>query len=198
MPLFLWFAAQIGAIALAASRVPLWAQSPAASEQLALAYVLAVQIGVSALLFPQLLHGFRTTIVVIATAWPLALLASFLADAPIEKFIIAQAYVTLWLIALHLWARLLNNSTQKLYASAIVCMLTFGGALFLYLHLDYGNSSPIHIWPEDLLAGPMIGAISQTIPTKSSRISWVTLFFFFAIALVATFVKHRSRPSKIT
>jgi len=197
MPLFLWFAAQIGAIALAAARVPLWSQSPPAGEQLALAYVLAVQIAVSALLFPQLLHTLRTTIVVIATAWPLALLATFLADALIANFIVAQTYVTLWLIALHLWARLLNNPAHQPYASAIASMLAFGGALLFYLHLDYGNSSPTRFWPGELLAGPIIGAISQTIPPKTSPISWAFPLLFLSLALAATFVKRSARSTKI-
>lgn len=166
-----WLAAQLGALGLCAMRAMLWARAPRAGEQLALDAMLATQIAASALLFPLLLRNLPSTVFAIATAWPLSQLAALLADASLNQWLAAESYVSLWLIALHLWSRVLQNSWAKLLGTAIAATLSLGGPLLWYLRLDFGNGPESQ--PRGFAAfGPIAGAISQSIPDAPKASAW--------------------------
>src|SRR4051794_35664528 len=59
-PLIAWLLIQLLALLLAAARVPLWARFDGAIESWALCWMLAMQVGASALLFPWLMSDLRS------------------------------------------------------------------------------------------------------------------------------------------
>ena len=170
--LAIWLAAQVAAIGACAARTMLWVRSPRASEQLALAVLLGVQIGVASLIFPHLLRTIRSTLLAIVSAIPLAQLAAALADASSAALIRGELCVVLWLIALHLWLRSMRSSWLQLFAIALGAMVSIGGPLLYYLRLEFavGTSVDSHLSTASanlstpIFFGPIAGAISQTIP----------------------------------
>ncbi len=141
---------------------------PHASEQLALCALLATQVAASALLFPLLLQNLSSTVFAITTAWPLAQLAAFLADAPLHQWLAAEFYVSSWLIALHLWSRVLQNSWAKVFGVTIAAMLSLGGPLLWYLRLEFSDGSGRGF----AMFGPIAGAISLSMTGASHATVW--------------------------
>jgi hypothetical protein len=178
-----WLAAQVAALAIAAARVPLWARSPAAGEQLALAIMLATQIATASLLFPSLFQSKKLLVIAIATAWPLGELASFLADASKAQWAAGEAYVTLWIVGLHLWARAINQA--RIHTLLMVCFsaLSLGGPLLVYLHADFGESSPLPHWPTAQWFGPIMGAVALAGAGKASSVIWIAPALLFGAGL---------------
>jgi hypothetical protein len=158
-----WLAVQLAALGICAARTTLWARSPRASEQLALAVILAVQIAASSLLFPYLLRTWRFTLLAIVTALPLAQLASVLADASTSALLRGELYVIVWMIALRFWSCAILTDWSKLLATGFAALLALGAPLLWYLQLDFGRESPPdqNISTQQVIFGPVGGAISQ-------------------------------------
>jgi hypothetical protein len=191
----IWLAMQLAALGVCAARVPLWARAPMAMERSALVVMLAVQVGMSALIFPHLLGTLAGTILVIASAGTLAVLASFLADASPLLAMRGELYVMIWLTSLHVWNRQLIGSAAKMFAAAIAGTFVLGGPVLWYLHAEFSGSSPLNI--ESLARfGPMGGAISQTFEPFSYG-GWLELGLIFCCGATAeafrSLLLHRSR-----
>ena len=191
MVLVIWLAVQVCALAVSAARIRLWASAPQASEQLALAVLLAAQIGSASLLMPRLLASGRSTLIAIVTAWPLGELASFLADQPLARFIAAQAYVSVCLLGLYCWTRVIRRPTAQLYASALAIMASAGGAVLWYLHLEFATGVGGMQWSSASLFGPVLGAISLLCPGNVTWRPWVIPGGILASALICVFVRGR-------
>jgi hypothetical protein len=187
----IWLTLQVCALMIAAGRVMLWAHNPRAGEQLALAEILVAQIIGAAALLP-LLRGRRTVLILIATGWPLALLASFLADAPGNRLVIGEAFVCVWLIIVHIWSRLISSPPGRLYASAIAMLLSIGGPVLCYLSVDFAEEAPQHVVSVPTNAfGPTMGAIAQIVPhsalsAQGRGIAWCELAFLLLAGVVAS------------
>ena len=187
----IWLTLQICALLIGAGRVMLWAHNPRAGEQLALAEMLVAQIIGAAMLLP-LLRGRRTVLILIATGWPLAMLASFLADAPASRLVIAELFVSVWLIVVHIWSRLISSPPGRLYASAIAMLLCIGGPMLCYLSVDFAEEAPQHVVSLPTNAfGPTVGAIAQIVPhsalwAQGRGIAWYELVFLLLAGVVAS------------
>jgi hypothetical protein len=187
--LVIWLAAQLAALGICACRAMLWARAPRAGEELSLFVMLAMQIAMSALLFPHLLGNLRSTIPALATAWPMAQLAAYLSDAPATHLVLAELYVWAWMIGLALWARILSTAWAKLLGIGIASMLSLGGPVLWYLRADFGrDDSQLPFWSMSMF-GPICGAISQIVP-KGSIVGWTIPASVFAVALVGYFLKR--------
>jgi len=186
-----WLGVQLAALAISAMRIQLWARSPRAAEQLGLIVMLATQTAIASLLFPILLQNIRSTIVAIAVAWPMAELASFLADASTHRFVSGEIYVSIWLVTLHLFTRTITASRGKLLATALAGMLSLGGPLLWYLRMEFGE--PGASSPHMGLFGPICGVISLSVGVDSPSITWSMLAILFASAGAIFFVKRKRR-----
>ena len=189
--LVIWLTLQICALAISAGRVMLWSHGPRAGEQIALAEMLAAQIIAASVLLP-LLRGRRTVLILIVTAWPMAQLASFLADAGTHRLIFGQTYVCLWLMIVHVWSRLISSPPGRLYASAIAMLLSLGGAVLCYLSIDFAEEAPQHMVSLPAHAfGPIMGVIAQTLPEQAlwpqgHWIAWCELALLLLAGIVAS------------
>jgi len=180
----LWLAGQLAALLLSAARIALWARAPRAGEQLALPMLLAFQVGVSSLIFPNLLRTWRQVILVIASAWPLAQLASYLGDADAGALIRGEAYVCTWLITLHLWRRTIPYPRDQLSLTAAVSLLSIGGPILWYLRADFIADSASQTPNSFAIFGPLCGAIAQS-SAPYSLASWIEIAIIFLIAAFA-------------
>jgi hypothetical protein len=187
--MLIWLGAQLAALGICAGRAMLWARAPQAGEQLALFVMLAMQIAMSALLFPHLLGSVRSTIPAIVTAWPMAQLAAYLSDAPATHLVFGELYVCTWMIALHLWAGILPNPWSKLLGIGIASMLSLGGPVLWYLRADFSrDDSQLPLWSMSMF-GPICGAISQVVP-GGSNLGWTIPASVFAAGLLGYFLKR--------
>jgi hypothetical protein len=197
--LAVWLGVQVAALGLSALRVRFWARSPLAGEQLGLFVMLAAQVGTASLLFPLLLNNLRSTLIAVATAWPFAELAAFLADVRGSRWIAGEVYVSVWLVTLYLWSGVLRNSWARLFATAVAAMLSLGGPVLWYLHSEFGNGGQITS-ESPAWFGPIAGAISLTIPDSIDH-AWklpAMLFASGAIARAAKRIQARKFRDKLS
>lgn len=181
-----WLGVQVAALGLCAMRVMFSAHSPRAGEQLGLIVMLATQVAAASLLFPLLLGNRRWTVIALVTAWPFAELAAFLADARTGQWIAGEAYVSVWLVTLHLWAGPGRNSWARPFAAAVAAMLSLGGPLLWYLRGEFGPG----VASERLgIFGPVGGVISLIVPDSSVRSAWAALAVLFASGIIARTVR---------
>lgn len=139
MALLPWLAMQFIALALAASRVPLWAKYPRNGEQLALHFLIFIQLATASLLFPLLFRTLGTSAMVIAVSWPLSLLAAAVASVPMEQAGPAMLYVNCWLIGLALLQRALAQwPAAQLVGVMAVGTWVFAGPVLRYLNAEFG------------------------------------------------------------
>jgi hypothetical protein len=180
----IWLTVQIAALGMCAARVSLWARAPQATEQLSLVLMLAAQVGASALIFPHLLGTRGTTILAVASGWPMALLAAQLADAPFSILVRAELYVSIWLISLHLWTRALPSPSAKLLGTAIAAMISLGGPVLWYLRMEFSIDSSQSTSDSLPAFGPIPSVISQTFPRFRYE-SWIELAIIFCMGAFA-------------
>jgi hypothetical protein len=176
-----WLGVQVLALGLGAGRVMLWARSPGAGEQLSLFIMLAVQIGVSSLLFPLLLANWRVALIAVVTAWPFAELAGFLADASGREWMGGELYVSIWLVSLYLWAKILRDSWGAVFGAAVAGLVSLGGPVLWYLRSEFGNGGRMDFGGSAMF-GPIMGAFSLIIPESGMK-GWAFLSVFLAMGL---------------
>lgn len=189
--LLLWLGIQLLALLVPAIRLPLAVKYPEPQELLAVAIMLAVQVGAASLLFPILMADSRTAAVVIATAWPFQMLAAALAATPPARVVGPGAYVTAWLASLALWRAMLRRDDARHWGVAVASGASIGGAALWYLRLE--------ATPEDVVApaafGPLLGALATSADTSSLSIPWVwPLASLLAAALCGAAIHFRRRP----
>src|SRR5690606_30763646 len=109
MPVLLWSAVQLVALAAGVFRVPLSDGYPRPAEDLAAHLMVTVQVTALAALFPLLLRDGVTMGVVIALLWPYLLAAGCLATLPLSAVAGAGLVVSLWAAALAAWVRPLGG-----------------------------------------------------------------------------------------
>lgn len=194
--ILLWLALQLAALAASAFRFTLWARMPPAPEQLALPVMLATQVAAAALLFPALLRDFRAAAIAIATAWPMAQLASFLGDADAATWAAGELYVSFWLITLYVWGRAIGVPWLRLYAAALAGVISLGGPVLWYLHAEFTQAGASINWSHAALLGPILGALSQILPAQRLWTAWEMPAALFGIGVIVQFLARRGpRPA---
>ena len=197
-PLAVWLVVQVGAVALAASRVPLAADWPDPAERVAPHALLAAQVVAAALLFPWLLAGRRSLAVVAATAVPMTLAAGHLAFAPVGRSLLIAGWLAAWLLDLALLRSLLPRSGRwDGAASAAVNLLAVGPVGLLYLLADFAPPAPGTL--ASAIAGalrlaplPATGAVSAA--PSTAFFEWLALFSP-ALLLAAARLARRPRSA---
>jgi len=190
--LVIWLGTQLAVLGICACRAMLWARSPRAGEELALFVMLAMQIAMSALLFPHLLGNLRSTILTIVTSWPMAQLAANLSDSTATRLVVGALYVCAWMIGLYLWAKMLPTAWSKLLGIGVASMLSLGGPVLWYLRADFGrDQSQLPIWSMSMF-GSICGAISQIVP-EGSGFGWTIPASVLAAGLAGYFLKRTRR-----
>ncbi|MDP9172770.1 MAG: hypothetical protein M3O30_02750 [Planctomycetota bacterium] len=190
-----WLGVQFAALAVAALRFSLSSRYPRAGEELALAVMLVAQTAAAALLFPVLLQTPRWTIIAIAAAWPMAFMASVLADVEIERFVICELYVSGWMLALYLWGWAVENPTARIFMPALAAMLSLGGPLAWYLHAEFGVASADINWSSAGALGPTLGALSL-LYSPFFRSAWVMLGIIMIGGAIAAVIGQK-RPKSL-
>lgn len=152
IPLIVWLLIQLGAIALAASRVPLSANYPDPPERLAVHVMVIVQFVGSTMFFPVLFRaGWRGWLGMVATAGPMLMLAAWLARMPMSRVLPVWVEVAMWLTTLALWRAALfarpshhSHRSDRLLSvgfcelpRGVALLLSAGGLLFWYLHTEF-------------------------------------------------------------
>jgi hypothetical protein len=152
VPLLVWLALQLIALALAAARVPFSANFIRPAEVWAVQEMLIVQFVALATLFPFLLRDMRCCLALILASGPMLELAAMLAGTPMTRVIGAWGCLAIWLTGLAAW-RAATPSRLHPIAIALANLLTLGGFVFEYLGHEF------HLAPPAMGAPPAIGLL---------------------------------------
>ena len=191
--LAIWVTVQLAALGLSAMRVMFWAHEPQDSEQFALCLMLATQVGLAALIFPALLNNAVSLVGALVSGFAMAELASFLANAGSQSLIAAAVYVSLWLVSLSLVAQVLRSQRSKLLSSGVAVLIALGGVILVYLREEFGNGGSSMPQSARAIFGPIMGAISLTIPENTHAGIWTEMgILLVAAALIHLVFKKRS------
>jgi hypothetical protein len=181
-PLLFWLMLQVGALAMAAGRIPLAARYPITGERFALDLLMAVQIGFAALLFPWLLRDFAAAVMAIASCWPTLALAVMLSALKPGTLLIAGGFVTLWLACLTAWRFALASEKSQMIGTSIAAIWAIGGPVVWYLRAEF-NSPMQGTSNAGPFFGPLTGAFSQIDGSGSRSSDWVLLALVFILGL---------------
>ncbi len=167
----LWLLPQLLILLLTLFHVPLWLQTPIRMDDLALPALLCVQVVTAAMAFPLLLRDWASTAAAVVVTWPMIQLAAFASGIPLGQWGMAAAYLSLLLLVLGLWNRVLRSDRAQLAGAAGATALTVGGALLAYLQAEFSGQSAPAI---DLgrASSPLLGALGQLQPTPSAPAWW--------------------------
>jgi len=202
LPLLLWLSVPFAALALAAARVPLWAAFPQAGERFALQYVTAAQFAVAALCFPTLVASFRNVFPVLASGWPIALIAGALAAVPISRACAAELLVSAFLIVLSLWRQILRSTLWQNLAAGIASTWAIGGAMLFYWRTELQIMQArdgVAVSPNlnEALSGPIVAADRIAMdPAFIPHTLWALLASLGAAAVIAMVLRKRWGPSR--
>ncbi len=155
-PLLVWLVPQLAALSLAVGRVPLSARFPQPGELLALQFLVTAQTAAASMCFPFLLRTPRTAACILASGWPMALIAGGLAAAPLARICAAEACVSLFLIVLTIWSIPLRSSILQSCGAAVASLWTVGGAMLVLSAHEFAPGSPDL---DQALAGPLVGVV---------------------------------------
>lgn len=183
--ILVWLLVQIGALMLAALRIPLWAHAPAGGEFLALAILGTTQILAGALLSPLLLRDWRSAAMTIATVWPMLFLAGFLASASMGSIILVGTYISTWILLLAIWRLPLSSTGHHLALSAIAAAWAAAGPLLIYARTEFPNP-PIPPFSSTARAatGPITGLFTILDPVTFHEFGpWLALAPPLAVAI---------------
>jgi hypothetical protein len=177
-PITAWLLVQIGALTLAALRVPLAAQYPPLGEFQAVGVLLAVQFAALALLFPWLLRNWRTTLVAVAAAWVMLACAAALAAWSFAEILPAAVFLTAWIGVFAILGRL-RSAKLKGILSASTAVYVIGGPLLWYLQAEFESGSLRDPSPA---FGPLL--IGVTTPPHFPPSAWIEILCVAAAALL--------------
>ncbi len=186
----LWMAAQVGAVALFAFRVPLAAKFPLPVEDSALIGVLIVQLLLAAAMGRGLLCDWRTYALAISGAVPMLMLATLLSGKPALDTIGVMVIVALWLgVFAIVGAMRIDALRAAMYA--VLLLLTAGAPILLYLAREFGRRA---VDADGALAivSPALGAISATSGSFPARMIVVPTAVLLIAGVVA--IARRSKP----
>ena len=195
--MIVWLGVQLLAIAIAAMRVPLWAQSPVNSELLALQVLVIAQILSSSLLFPWLLNSWRASIAAIATSIAFIFLAALLAPQGMGVVVEAALFVVVLLVSLAAIALPLSSTSAQMLAIAIISTWSIGGPILIFLHMEYGSAAAPQHLVERIALGPVPAAIELIDRGRASAIGVLCVAIAIATTtqIISRFRCYRSKKS---
>ena len=183
--LLIWSAAQLFALGVSAFRVRLWARFPAAGESLAVDVLFCTQMATAVLLMPRLTR-WRTAFFMLLTAWPLLMLAGSLAAVPGASIARAGAWISVWIVAMCLVARVQVRWQNLVWPSLVAWSL--GGPFLVYLRNEFaGQIGDLSIFIE----GPIVTGLRTL--HGDARYSPLLISFFIAVVLAASDIALRRR-----
>lgn len=191
----IWAIVQLGALGVAAARIPLTARYSATGEQWAVEVMLVTQVGLSSMIFPQLLRGWRSTGVSIGISWVFMELAAFLTDYSFPNVACGEAFVTIWIFTLAIWNQALSSERSKSFAAAVATTMSFGGVGVSYLLHEFGSNDLAINWQREGAFGPVMGGISAMRP-DFNWISAVPILILLVVGILAFAIGHRSSTQK--
>jgi hypothetical protein len=142
-PLIVWIVIQLIAIILSAIHIRLWATAPRATETLALDELLFAQFLISSLLFPFLCRTWQSTTAMILTSLPMIAFAATLAGIGDSICIACWLNLSIWLLGLLCFRRLLPTPAAELIAVATLSTLNISAILICYLTAEM-TSTELH------------------------------------------------------
>jgi hypothetical protein len=188
-PLAVWLLVQLGALALAAARVPLWAHFVQPGEATAVEEMLAVQFAISAMTFPFLVRDGRCCFAMIVSSAPMLQLAGVLAGASITRVAGAWSCLSLWLISLAIWQRALAARHRPI-GVAIANLLTLGGLVFLYLSTESHTAAS---WFPRVL--PLAATLRYFMGAERFLLPLSSTAFLAACGVANLLIQHRLKRS---
>ena len=189
----MWLAVQLVALGLAAAGIPLAAKWPRPAEGLAPHVMLAAQIAAAALLFPYLLRSWHTAGVVVASAWPLLLIAAVLASAPLDRAAVGGMYVTAWLVALTIWRAGLPDTARRSIGVSAAAVVAIGDAAVWYLQSEYGSDGSAG--PPAAL-GPVTSSLGLLAAPGGDWLLWLAPVGIAACGGALLLVRHVGRARR--
>ena len=181
----------MGAIALAAWRVPLAAQYPQPAEFQAVRILIVVQFVGAALLSPALLTHWPTALAALFSGGTLLLLASVLSGWTPQDALPILGYMTLWLGCLFAWMKALGGGKWRMAGSGIAAAFTAGGPLIWYLGQDLGSTGS---GKSPLAYGPLWPALlDPRAPWQGAWAFCIFLFLGILLAVIRAQVSGRTR-----
>jgi hypothetical protein len=189
-PLLVWLLVQLAALSIAAARVPLAAQYPAAGERLAVYLVLAAQVVAAAALMPWLLTGWRAAAVVAVSAWPFLALACFLSAVPTGDAVALAGYLSGWILCLVVWGTAARSRRVMMCISAVASTLAAGGPLLAYLRAEF-TPLDASAWAVNWQYGPLAGAFALAAGRPAAESGWPGLLALSAAGVGLLWLRHR-------
>ena len=171
-PLLVWLLVQIGALGIAAGRIPLAARYPETGERLALDLLLGFQVGFSSLLFTWLTRDLNSTVMCIVSCWPMLALAVMLSALPPTALPVTGGFVTLWFATLAIWRMAFRTDSARAIATSIAASWVIGGPVLWYLRGEFNSQSEVFPAP---LYGPLTGALAQIQSAGFRAADWMIL-----------------------
>jgi len=184
-----WLAIQLAALGLAAAGVEFSVRWPRPAQQLALHQMLAVQIVASSLLFPWLMPSWRLSLVVIATSWPMAILAAALSEHSNGGLLAGTVFTTCWLATLAIASQLLRSHYLQCISVLVAALATLGGVGLWYVAREFGSGIALNA------SGPLAGALLQIDHPFSSPVSWAMVIGPLTAAVSAQIISRRRTAS---
>jgi hypothetical protein len=186
----LWFLPQLIILLATLFHVPLWLNLPIRMDDLVLPALLCVQILAAAMLFPVLLKDWGSTAAMIVVAWPLVQWGAFVSAVPAGQWVSGGAYLSLFLLVLGTWNRVLRSEAMRFTAAALVTAVTAGGALLAYLEAEFSGRAASSIDLGHRAAwSPLLGILSQ-LQAAPSHWVWIPLGIAFIVALLVLVAGH--------
>jgi hypothetical protein len=177
---------QIGALALAAFRVPLAAQYPQPGEFQAVRLVLAAQFSALAILFPWLFRTWSSALAVLAAAWVMLWCAAALSAWSLVEILPAGAFLTAWVGVLAVFGRL-RAAKWRLIVTALTAAYVIGGPLLWYLRAEFAS---VPLRDPTPAFGPLL--IALTTPHHFPPSAWLEAAGAGTIALFAWKIDGRT------
>jgi len=189
--LLLWVAVQLGGLALAAGRVPLYAEYPQPGEFHAIVILTAVQWLAVGLLFPVLWKNWRGVVWVMGLGVVMMCFAGALSAAGAGDIFVVGAYFALFVASIFVWSEVVSGLRSKMILAAVVGGVNQGGVLLAYLREDLGGG----------LGGPGLGgggkwkygALWPVLkdPQNPADFGWILLIFVLAVGCLIRFMQWR-------
>jgi hypothetical protein len=137
--LLFWLGVQVGALALAAGRAPLFAEYPQPGEFHAMVILTVVQwLGVG-MLFPVLWTNWRGAAWVVASGVVMLLIAGTLSAASAREISPVALYFALFVLVVFVWGEVTCTVRAKMIVAAAFSCVNLGGILLAYLRQDFGG-----------------------------------------------------------
>lgn len=172
---------QLGALWLAAARIPLAAGYPEPAEFQAIRVLLAAQFVGAAMFFPLLCRGWQMTVLTLVTGWVMLTFAGALAATPAVQLVAPAGSLALWILTLSLAGLGIRGHGARTRLTAAATCVVAGGPIVWYAANDMG-SAPVSSAAADFAFGPLWLVLQN--PSHPPAATWWELSTACVLALV--------------